>query len=169
MSSSWEEATVWVAKREPLSLCLHVGGACLWSAQKSQLSFSSSEQSENLIDRVENMSKKRNAQHWYQTHKLRSGEKYVETSLEVAEARKRAEIAESNLGLVKMGANNSALSSIRRFLIGRNAKEEQIYQAEIELRAQNAKLAEAVRAARLVGEQAYVADWVSRNPNKAKL
>lgn len=114
------------------------------------------------------MSKKRNAQHWYQVHKSRSGSDSVEASKEVAEARKKVQEMELQAQQLKADVSDTLLSGVRRLLFGRNEQEQKSFQAEAELGIARSDMNQAVRNARKKGEQAYASDWASRNPDKAK-
>jgi hypothetical protein len=114
------------------------------------------------------MSKKRNAQHWYQIHKSRAGSESVESSREVAEARKRVQQLELQAIQLKNDVSDTVLSSIRRFFFGRNEQEERFFQAEIALRLARSDMSQIVQNARSKGERSYSSDWASRNPDRAK-
>ena len=111
---------------------------------------------------------KKNAQHWYQVNKSRSGNESVENSKEVAEARKKVLEIEKQAELLRSDTSDSLLSSARRLFLGRNNQEERTYQAEAALTAAKLDMSKAEKNARSKGERAYVADWVTRNPDKAK-
>ncbi len=111
---------------------------------------------------------KKNARHWYQVHKAKSGKESVENSKEVAEARLRVRSLELELMQLKVGTSDSALSAVRRLLVGRNAHEERTYQAEAALKDAQSELRLAISGARTKGEHLYASDWASRNPDKSK-
>jgi hypothetical protein len=114
------------------------------------------------------MSKKRNAQHWYQVHKSRAASESENNSKAVAEARERVSELQIEAIQTKFEAAGTVLSGVRRFVFGRNSQEERAYQAESALKEAQSNLNQAVQKARAKGEQAYAADWAARNPDKAK-
>lgn len=114
------------------------------------------------------MSKKKNAQYWYQVHKARSGHASVESSREVADARAKVHELESQVTQLRSASSDGLLSGIRRLFFGRNAQEERSSEAEKELSSARLDMDQKVRAARRTGERAYSSEWASKNPSKVK-
>lgn len=100
------------------------------------------------------MSKKRNAQNWYQIHKARSGRESVEASKEVAEARLRVHELELQAAQLKADKSDTLLSGVRRLFFGRNEQEERFFQAETTLGLARSDMNQAVNDARKKGERA---------------
>jgi len=92
----------------------------------------------------------------------------VENSQVVAEARKLVRELEIEEKMANAEINDSALSSVRRLLFGRNHQEAHAHQALTALKKANLNLNQAIRDARYLGESAYSNDWASRNPDKSK-
>ena len=114
------------------------------------------------------MSKKRDAQHWYQVHKARAGAESVKGSASVSAAREKVRSLELQLSDLNARTITSISSVIRRSLFGRNGLEEQIHQLEVQLLDAQSKLSMTERSARTSGEREYSSDWVDRNPSRAK-
>ncbi len=114
------------------------------------------------------MSKKTDAQHWYQVHKARAGAASVEGSALVSAAREKVRSLTLQHSELSACTTNSISSTLRRSIFGRNALEEQVHQLEIQLVDARSKLLAIEQSARLSGEKAYSSDWVERNPDKAK-
>lgn len=114
------------------------------------------------------MSKKRDAQNWYQVHKRQAGEESVKRSWEVASARREAEALEADLERLRAGYHPSTLAKLRMAMLGPNSLEKEILAAEQKVNSARAKVGSAMREAAKRGEVAYGKDWASRNPGKAK-
>ena len=116
----------------------------------------------------------KNTQNWYQYHKKNAGDKSVENSRAVKNARIIVEQARDQLS--KFNGNyvkdTSFFAELFRWWNGPSQQEqeldERLRQLQADLSEAQSKLSSAESNARHSGQSSYAADWAARNPDKCK-